>query len=232
MDDPALERAQHEHALRGLARINALSAAWRPLLAALRAPAWQRERERPLRVLDVASGSGDVPLAMAKRFPHAAWYACDVSQQAMDVARERAGAAGVQLQTFRCDAVGGKIAGPEQIPARFDVVMCSLFVHHLEPSGVRALLTNMAMVTDGLLLVHDLRRTRAGIALAHVVPKLLTRSRVVHVDAVKSVYGAYTMQELAALAREAGLEGAVLTATFPQRMLLAWKVNRQRGVGA
>lgn len=220
MDDPAIGREEHEHALRGLARINAVSRAWGPLLAAMRAAT--SDVRGPVRVLDVATGSGDVPIALAKRFAGASWHACDISEQALAVAKEKAGAAGVELATFRCDVVNEAIAG------EFDVVMCSLFLHHLEPSDVMRALRHMAQAARGVVLVHDLRRTRAGLALAHVVPRLLPRSRVVHVDAVKSVRGAYTMEELREMAAQAGLSGARVHATFPQRMMLAWRAGGAR----
>jgi hypothetical protein len=62
MDDPALDPVEHRRALAGLARINAVSGSAKVLWPALRTLA--RQHARPLRVLDIATGSGDVPLAL------------------------------------------------------------------------------------------------------------------------------------------------------------------------
>ena len=61
MDDPALDAGEHRRALAGLARINAVSSAAGPLWWGVRGvcgPA--TARTSALRVLDVATGSGDV----------------------------------------------------------------------------------------------------------------------------------------------------------------------------
>lgn len=212
MDDPGLPAVEHDHALRGLARINALSRAWVPIARAMSSFMSQRE----FSVLDVATGSADVPLALAKQFGTARWYGCDLSPHALAVAHARANAARVSWHGFPHDIVA------EPLPQQFDVVLCSLFLHHLEPQDVKRALSHMAQATRQLLIVHDLRRSVTGLALAHAVPRVLTRSRVVHVDAVKSVRAAYTPDELRDLANEVGLSRVRIRATFPQRMLLTW----------
>src|SRR5262245_66581493 len=65
MDQPDLDRERHWHALRGLERINRFSGSAGILWPAL----WDLGRKlgRPLRVLDVASGGGDVPPRLWQR---------------------------------------------------------------------------------------------------------------------------------------------------------------------
>ena len=64
MDQPGLELAEHVRALQGLGRINVLSRVgsilWPPIerLARLKGM-----NDRPLRVLDLATGGGDTPIA-------------------------------------------------------------------------------------------------------------------------------------------------------------------------
>src|SRR5262245_4264942 len=66
MDDPALPREQHERALADLGRLNRLSRSdailWPTLERHARAVA-----PRPLRVVDVASGGGDILFALEGR---------------------------------------------------------------------------------------------------------------------------------------------------------------------
>ena len=63
MDQPELDAIEHGRALAGLARINALSGSARILWPSLRDLA-RRKRTDGLRVLDVASGAGDVPIRL------------------------------------------------------------------------------------------------------------------------------------------------------------------------
>ncbi len=66
MDEPGLDPERHRQALQGLARINWLSASdrilWHPIRALARELAG-----KPLRVLDIATGGGDVPIRLWQR---------------------------------------------------------------------------------------------------------------------------------------------------------------------
>lgn len=227
MDSPALARSAHVRALRGLARLNRLSRAARIVWPSLRSLA-----EKPrggnsggaagaVRVLDVATGSGDIPIALAQRARRAGlefdWHAADLSERALAEAGARAARAGVALTTFVADAVRGPL------PGRYDAVICSLFLHHLDPPDAEAALRRMAGAAERLLIVCDLRRTRPGLVLAACVPPIVTRSDVVRHDAVASARAAYTAEEMLAMARGAGLTGATVRAAWPQRMLLTWE---------
>jgi len=230
MDDPGLDPAAHGAALRGLARINRLSGSWRGLWRPLAGLARELDctPARPLRVLDVATGSADVPLALAAAGRRAgvalALSACDVSATALEAARARAEAAGVRLELHRCDVLGAVEDDAGLLAASsFDAVVCSLFLHHLDPPDVRLVLERMARAARHMVVVSDLARSRRGLLLARVVPRLLTASAVVHTDAVLSVRGAYTRGELLELAHGAGLAGALVTRAFPQRLLLTWR---------
>ena len=68
MDDPDLEPGRHRHALAGLARLNRVSGSGRLVWSALRDLAVQGGAE-PLRILDLATGGGDVPLALVRCAP-------------------------------------------------------------------------------------------------------------------------------------------------------------------
>lgn len=225
MDSPAIDPAEHRGALRGLARLNRLSGAAGILWPELRSFARERWRPpnggAPIRVLDVATGSGDIPvaLALAARAEGFAleWHALDASPLAAAEASARARRRGVALHTHVGDAAGEVDGAP------YDVVTCGLFMHHLDPEGVRSTLRRMAASARTLVLVSDLRRTRVGLALAGAAPRLVTRSRVVWHDAVASVRAAYTPDELRSLAADAGMRGARVRPAWPQRMLLVWR---------
>ena len=63
MDEPGLDPVEHARALRGLARLNRLSRAGNAIAREL--IAWSDELGRGLRVLDIASGGGDVVRRMS-----------------------------------------------------------------------------------------------------------------------------------------------------------------------
>ena len=66
MDQPELDAAEHAHALTGLGRINRVSRSASMYWPELRRLA-KSQHGRPVRVLDLACGGGDVPIALARR---------------------------------------------------------------------------------------------------------------------------------------------------------------------
>jgi 2-polyprenyl-3-methyl-5-hydroxy-6-metoxy-1,4-benzoquinol methylase len=218
MDRPDLSPACHVAALRGLARINWWSRSagilWPPLAALA------RRLGRPLRVLDVATGAGDVPLRLWRRAARAGLDfridGCDLSPTAVAYARDAADRAGAAVHFFQHDALNG---AP---PPGYDAVVNSLFLHHLDEAEAVTFLRRLAGAAEFLVLVNDLERSAMGLALAHVAVRLLSRSAVVHYDGPRSVMGAFTRVEALALAERAGLYEATAEWRWPFRYLLTW----------
>jgi 2-polyprenyl-3-methyl-5-hydroxy-6-metoxy-1,4-benzoquinol methylase len=221
MDEPTLDASEHARALTGLARVNWWSRSAAIVRPDLRRLAVGSSAERPLRILDVACGGGDVTVAVAQSARRDGLpvrvSACDISPTALDIARRRAESVGESIDFFQHDLL------QQPLPAEFDVVLCSLFLHHLdEPDAVRVL-RSMADAAARAVLVNDLIRSRSGYLLAMLGPRLLTRSRIVHVDGPLSVAGAFTPQEAWRLCEQAGLHGASISRHWPQRFLLTWR---------
>src|SRR5262249_15404900 len=103
MDQPDLDRGRHFQALRGLERINFWSNSagilW-PSLAALA----RQTAPRPLRVLDLASGGGDVATGLWHRARRRGLAmeidGCDINPDAVLYARERAARHGASVGFF------------------------------------------------------------------------------------------------------------------------------------
>lgn len=220
MDQPGLSAGEHGRALAGLGRINWWSRSdaivWPAVLESAR-----RRAGKPLQILDIASGGGDVALSIAARAKRAGIPVeidgCDISPFAISYATQQAAARGLeQVRFFECDVL------TQSLDKQYDVVMCSLFLHHLDEEPAQQLLKIMAESSRELILVNDLRRSRAGYCLAWTACRLLTRSPVVHTDGPLSVAGAFTVNEITELARQAGLSGFQITRHWPQRWLLKW----------
>jgi 2-polyprenyl-3-methyl-5-hydroxy-6-metoxy-1,4-benzoquinol methylase len=217
MDAPDVAEGPHRHALAGLGRINRLSLSAAILWPALRELA-KSQAPRPLRVLDLACGGGDVLCDLLRRATRQRLrieaHGIDRSPVAIDTATRTALRAGVSPTFSTGDVLKG------EWPGGMDVVMCSLFLHHLENEEVVRLLTRMREAAGRSVLANDLVRSRAGYWLAWCGCRLLTRSPIVHVDGPRSVEGAFTPTEIRDLATRAGLSGLRCTRHWPQRFLL------------
>jgi SAM-dependent methyltransferase len=216
MDRPDLDAGLHADALRGLARINRLSGSAGTLWPPVRDLA--RRLGRPLRVLDVASGGGDVPLRLWEKSRGdgvpVELAGCDRSPTALAVARASAERLGAPVEFLERDALA------DELPTGFDVVTCSLFLHHLTTDEAVGLLRKLRAAAAELVLVNDLRRSRAGLLLAHAACRLLSRSAVVRADGPRSVAAAFTLREAAGLAARAGWPWAAVRRRWPFRYLL------------
>lgn len=219
MDQPGLDAVQHGWALRGLERINFWSGSVRILWTPLQSLA-RKLSERPLRILDIASGGGDLPVGLWRKSRRAGFdwrlEGWDVSPVAVEYARAYACRLGADVGFETHDALA------EEFPDGFDAIVCSLFLHHLDAPSARQLLGKMAQAARHLVLVNDLERSTRGLLLARAATRLLSASPVVHVDGPRSVEGAFTCQEALRLAEEAGLAGARVTRRWPCRYLLSW----------
>jgi SAM-dependent methyltransferase len=215
MDDPALDPAEHRRALAGLARINAVSGSVDVLWPAIRQLV--AELNRPVKVLDIATGAGDVPAELYRRAVRAGlpieFAGSDISPVALEVASR----AGSPVRFFPLDAI------KDRLPTGFDVFTCSLFLHHLDSPDAVTLLRKLREANPRLILVNDLERSRFNYAAVWAASRLFSRSRVVHADGPLSIRGAFTVNEMRAMAAAAGLTGARVRAKFPCRLLLEWR---------
>ncbi len=103
------------------------------------------------------------------------------------------------------------------------MVMCSLFLHHLDEEQARGLLQRMRQAARYLVLVNDLRRSLFGYALAYLGTRILSASHIVHVDGPLSVQAAFTIPEVRQLAKSAGMTEATVSRRWPCRFLLTWR---------
>lgn len=219
LDRSDLEPRLREEALRGLRTLNRLS------LTALHL--WRPVRElagklhRPIRVLDVASGGGDLAVSLALRAARAKLpievHGCDISDASVAYASARARDFGSHAKFFAMDVLR------DRLPAGYDVIMNSLFMHHLERAQAEHLLRSMRDAGPRLIVISDLIRSQAGYALAHLACRVFTRSYVVHHDGPRSVLAAFTTSEFSALADRAGLSGHHIEWCWPCRFVFTWE---------
>lgn len=214
MDSPDVDVKAHEQALRGLRRINAVSRAacaiWEPIRKLAK-----ENIHPPLRILDVASGSGDVAIQIKQKSEKekipVIITGCDKSETAVQCARKNAASVKVNVEFFQFDIF------QDVLPAVYDVIMCSLFLHHLtreEALGWLKTLKNSGVKT---VIINDLERSVPGFVAAFIGSRMLTRSPIVHFDAVQSVRNAFSVSEMKELAAEAGWKNFTIRKIWPFR---------------
>lgn len=173
-------------------------------------------RNRPAAVLDLATGCGDIPLAISRRAKRHGIpihiVASDYSDDILALARDQIGE-NPDIALARHDARAVPL--PDK---HFDVVLCSLSLHHFTPDDAVQVLREMDRLASVGFILNDLRRSRLGYVAAWLAAHLTTRNRLTRNDAPLSVRRAYTPQELEELLHRAGIDHAIISTHLWFRM--------------
>jgi SAM-dependent methyltransferase len=204
LDEPDPPPAELAGCLRDIARLNRLGPT-HTLLVYL-APFLDRHPpDRPLRVLDLGTGRGDIPAAIVRwgRSRGRRVSVVGLDRSPAVVACARASTAAVP----EVRVVAAEALEPPVRPRSVDVAVCSLMLHHLPEEAVVRLLAVMGRVARLGFVISDLRRSRAAWAAAWLLTRAISTNRLTRHDGPLSVRRAYTRGELAALSTRAGLPG-------------------------
>ena len=161
--------------------------------------------ERPIRVLDVATGSADIPVAIVK---WARRQGLKVVVTAVDInpLAVREAAAFTQAYPEITVAVADGFSPPFEDES-FDIVLCAKTLHHFSEENTVSLLKEMSRVAAIGYIILDLRRSWVAWLLISILARIFSRNRLTRYDGPLSVLRSYTIAELGALAGRAGLAG-------------------------
>jgi len=222
MDDPNVDQHAHRAALAALRRSNQWLGIDALLVRAVAAVASTNEA----RILEVGVGSGSLIEALAadgqRTKEQHRLIGLDRSPFAVANAQAHLGQSRPTLNRAVEFAVGDALQLPFADQS-VDIVICSLLLHHFDPDDAVRLLQEAARVARHAVVVCDLDRSAFAWLLTWVVTRLLSRSRLFHVDGPRSVRAAYRPAELLRLAAQAGLGTATVRKVFPFRWTMIWR---------
>lgn len=161
------------------------------------------EKGKEVRILDLATGSADHPIALAN-LAHARGdtvhiTAVDRNPHMVRIARERtAGYPNITIE--QQDLL--QIPYPSK---SFDIVLCSLAIHHFSHDEAVRILQTIHRISRIGYIVNDLSRSWIGAWTAWIYTHSTTRNPMTLHDSYISVLRAFTPGELRSMAEEAGL---------------------------
>lgn len=195
--------------LRDIRRVNLLLGGTSVVLRHLPKLLAQVPAGRPARILDLGTGSADIPIAIAR---WAAKRGVDVSIVASDISEEILAIARTHIREEPGIALTRYDARSVPLPGdTFDIVLCSLSLHHFPPEEAVAVMREMDRLGREGFILNDLSRSRLGYVAAWVAARLTTRNRLTRNDAPLSVRRAYTREEVRELLRHAGISNTTVT---------------------
>ncbi len=216
LDEATLDDAALRRNLRDIRRINALLG-WTGFAVRALGHAIRTHYADGFALIDVAAGSADIPLALARWAARqgipARIVATDLSPQIVRIATEQA-AHVPSIAVRQMDALA-----PPYPPGSFDIALCTLALHHFDPPLAVEILHNLGRLGKQVF-VFDVERH--PLAYLGVIPltRIIPMDAMTRHDAPASVRRAYDQRELRELALAAGLRDAQVRVGFPFRMVL------------
>lgn len=154
-----------------------------------------------LRVLDLATGSGDIPRLVIE---YARKVGATVTVQAIDqqsstveIARD------LSADYPEIDFKQGDVLffGED---GQYDIVLCSLALHHFDEAAAVRLLERCRHLSRRFVLVSDLRRGFLATVGVYLLTALIYRESMTRTDARLSAERAFSFREFGSLAERAG----------------------------
>jgi ubiquinone/menaquinone biosynthesis C-methylase UbiE len=178
-------------------------------------------------VLDIGTGSADIPLALAGELRGMGRpfeiTAIDNHPDVLRVARqETANEPAIRVAE-------GDVLNLPFADGAFDFATCSLTFHHLGQDGCVRAMKEMDRVTRNGWVVNDGERTWLTLLLLAAFTPLVTRNPLTRHDAIASVWRCFTRDEMADLVRRAGFPDADVYRAQVGRIVVVR--DKGRGVG-
>ena len=220
MDDPAADAGDLCRSLAYIRRVNRLLGYTRATLGHFDRFSRGWQPGRTVRILDVATGSADLPRALlgwaARKGFDVRVVALDLHATTLRIARgeSRIGIGDRRLCFVQADAL--------RLPfddGAFDYATTSMFLHHLDDGAAVAALREMARVARRGVIAADCLRNRR--AYAWITLFTLFSGAMVRHDARASVAQSFTREEVLRLRDAAGLDFATCHRHFGHRWVLA-----------
>jgi SAM-dependent methyltransferase len=220
LDDPATPADVRVRAMADLERANWWFGGTRSVRRALR-DVLRRLGRDPL-LLDVGTGTGDIPVAAARDAGDAQVALFTIG---MDIAEDVARLARRRLSS----AFVGSALGIPLADASVDVVTCSQVLHHFPDDDARRLVAQLHRVSRGWVVISDLRRSWLAAGGFWIASTLLRFHAVTRADGVTSVLRGFTARELAALVQDVtGVTPRIRRGVF-WRLSATWEKNPRPG---
>ena len=198
MDRPQPVTAELESDLRNLRQLNRHFGSYALVTHFLRR--WVQPGAQ-LRVLDLATGSGDIPRLVVDHAREAgaevAVDAVDQQSSTLEIAR------GLSADYPEIDFKHGDVLsfGEE---GQYDIVLCSLALHHFDETAAVRLLERCRDLSRRFVLVSDLRRGFLASVGVYLLTSLIYRESMTRTDARLSAERAFSFREFGLLAERAG----------------------------
>lgn len=185
MDDFSIKDERIDSALKELKIINKYLGGISTTKAGLKKIINKNSFNSKIKILDAASGAGDILELLKKKFLIENYY-FDINSRVCKYIKTNSN----NNNVFCCDAF--------QLPfkIKFDIIHASLFLHHLNEEKTIRLLKNFLQNCNTCIIINDLRRNIFALIGIKILTKLFSKSKMVKNDAPLSVKRGFTKKDI------------------------------------
>ncbi len=207
-----------------VARVNRYLGGTSAILRALPSLLRQIPTDRPVRILDLATGSADIPRAIVQAFRKGRFgigrqieiTALDNHPKVLAYARQET-PSDLYPEIRIVEGNAFALSYPDHA---FDITLCSLAFHHFGYDRCVSLLQEMNRLSSTGFVVNDLLRDSVACGLIWILTRLVGAHPLTRHDAPVSVLRAYTKVEYAAMCRDAHLPDCTVRVVPMYRVVL------------
>lgn len=178
----------------------------------------QKKKLTEFSILDAATGSGDIPLAITKwarrHSLKVSILGVDKNTRTIEIAKKQAKDY-PEIQYQACD-----FFELSEEKYSFDFCISSLFLHHLTPDQVSVFLNRMLLLSRHAVLINDLVRSWIAYAGYRLISKCVRLHNMTQHDGAVSVLRSYTVPQLYDLLKSKGFANFAIRRHFPYRLCL------------
>lgn len=213
IDDPSQPLADLTTSMTDVARTNRWFGGVAATLTHVARLAKDQPSGRPLRILDIGTGSADIPIAVAEwgRRRDLTIEVTAVDNLAGMLAIAKANVDGVDKDTLQGGsgirfvlAEAGRLPFAEK---SFDIVTCALMFHHIGFERAAKLLASMDRLSTIGFVASDLRRDAISLMMVDSGLRMMRAHPITRNDGPVSVRRAYTVPEYRKMVAISGVDG-------------------------
>ena len=200
-------------------RVNRYLGGTRVILSYLKKFSGKWDRRLPITLLDVGTGSADIPMSIARWARKHEW---PVRITALDLSLENLLFAKKKLATYpEITFIKGT---SENLPFKnesFDYVTASLFFHHLKDQEIVRNLKSFDRIAKRGIIINDLARSGRAYAGFFLFSMIAGRNPIFRHDGLLSVRRAFRKEEMTAYISAANLPWLKAASHFAFRLAIA-----------
>ena len=198
MDDPLIAERSLQAVFKDINMVNSFLGGHRITLKSLER-IFRDLGKKKYAILDVGCGDGDMLRVIARYFRQKEvdldLTGMDISEQALGIARKRS----AEFRNIKF--IQEDINRMPTDSAQYDVVICSLTLHHFDDEQIPLILKNLSNIAQSAIVINDLQRSKLAYYLFKGFSTIFIKTEIAKRDGLVSIKSGFRRNDLEGFSR-------------------------------